>query len=122
MVVLTAGSSPSAGQFMALVDRPCSVSFLTTLHIGAPEEGFLCSCFSMLLYAFSSLAANRCCLESMVTGASISPGSITSAPRGVVDSACRMDLACRFRGSWRSSRLPTSLGSHQSLLPYSATS
>jgi hypothetical protein len=69
MVVLTAGSLPGAGQLMPSIVRPCSCSFLTTLHIGAPEEGLLCSSFSLLLHAFSSLAANRCCLESKVTGA-----------------------------------------------------
>jgi len=121
MVVLTTGSSPGAGQLMPLVVRPCSCSFLTALHIGAPEEGFLCSSFSLLLHAFSILAANRCCLESKITGAGISPDSLISAPRGVVGSAPRMDLACRLRRSWRPSRLPTSLGSHQSSLPYSAT-
>jgi len=40
MVVLTTGSSPGAGQLMPSVVRPCSCSFLTTLHIGAPELGF----------------------------------------------------------------------------------
>jgi hypothetical protein len=121
MVVLTTGSSPGAGQFMPLVVRPCSCSFLTTLHIGAPEEGLLCSSFSMLLHAISSLAANRCYLESRVTGAGVSPDSLISAPRGVEGRAPRMDLGCRLRRSWRSSRLPISLGSHHSLLPYSAT-
>ena len=38
-----------------------------------------------------------------------------------VGSAPRIDLACRLRRSWRSSRLPASFGSHQSSLPYSAT-
>jgi len=32
-----------------------------------------------------------------------------------------MDLACGLRKSWRSSRLPTSLGCHQISHPYSAT-
>jgi hypothetical protein len=121
MVVLTAGSSPGAGQFMPSVVRPCSCSFRTTLHIGAPEEGLLCSSFRLLLHAFSSLAANRCCLESKVTGSGVSPDSLITAPRGVMGRAPRTDLACRLRRSWRSSRLPTSLGSHQSSLPYSAT-
>jgi len=76
MVVLTGVPSPGAGQFMPSVIRPCSCSFLTTLHIGAPEEGLLCSSFSLLLHAFSSLAANRCCLESKVTGAGVSPDSL----------------------------------------------
>jgi len=117
MVVLTTGSSPGAGQFMPLVVWPCLGTVLTALHIGAPEEGYLCSFFSLLLYAFSILAANHCCLESKITGAGVSPDSLISAPRGVVGSAPRMDLACRLRRSWRSSRLPTSLGSHQSSLP-----
>jgi len=87
MVVLTAGSSSGAGQFMLSVFRPCSCSFLTTLHISAPEERLLCCSFSLLLHVFSSLAANRCCLESKVTGAGVSPDSLISAPRGVVGSA-----------------------------------
>jgi len=121
MVVLTAGSSPGAGQFMPSVVRPCSCSFLTALHIGALEKGFLCSSFSLPLHAFSILAANCCCLDSKITGAGVSPDFLISAPRGVVGSAPRMGLACRLRRSWRSSRLSTSLGSHQSSLPYSVT-
>jgi len=121
MVVLTAGSAPGAGQLMPSIVRPCSYSWLTTLHIGAPEEGLLCSSFSWLMHALSSLAANRCCLESNVTGAGVSPDSLIRSPRGVVGSAPRMDLACRLGRSWRSSRLPTSLGSHQGSLPYRAT-
>jgi hypothetical protein len=106
---------------MRSVVRPCSCSFLTTLHIGAPEEGLLSSSFSLLLPTFSSLAADRCCPKSKVTGAGVSPDCLISAPRGVVGSAPRMDLACQLRRSWRSSRLPTSLWSHQSSLMYSAT-
>jgi len=121
MVVLTAGSSPGAGQLMPSIVQPCSCSFLTTLHIGAPEDVLLFSSFSLLLHAFSSLAANRCCLDSKVTGAGVSPDYLIGAPRGVVCSATRIDLACRLMRSWRSSCLPTSLGSHQSWLPYSAT-
>jgi len=121
MVVLTTDSSPGGGQSVPSVVRPWSCSSLIILHIGAPEEGLWCSSFSLLLHAFASLAANRCCLESRITGASVSPDSLISAPCGVVGSAPRMDLACRLRRSWRSSRLPTSLGSHQSSLPYSAT-
>ena len=63
MMVLTTDSSPGAGQSMPSVVRPCSCSFLTTLHIGAPEEGFWCSSFNLLLHAFASLAVNCCCLE-----------------------------------------------------------
>jgi hypothetical protein len=121
IVVLTAGSSPGAGQFIPLVVRPCSCSFLTTLYISTPEEGLLCSSFSLLLHAFPSLAANRCCLESKVTCAGASPDAVISGPRGVVGSAPTMNLACRLGRSWRLSRLPTCLGSHQSSLPYSAT-
>jgi len=106
---------------MPSVVRPCWCSFLTTLHIGAPEEGFLCSSCSLPLHALSSLTANRCCLESKIAGAWVSPDSLISAPLRVVGSAPRMDLACRFMGSWRLSRLPNSLGSHQRSLPYSAT-
>jgi len=111
MVVLTAGSSPGTGQFMPSVVRPCSCSFLTALHICGPEEGFLCSSFSLLLHAFSILAANRCCLESKISGAGVSPDFLISARRGVVGSAPKMDLVCRLRRSWRSSRLPTSVES-----------
>jgi len=121
MVVLTAGSSPGAIQFKPSLVWPCSCSFLTTLHIGVPEAGFLCSFFNLLLHAFASLAVNHCCLESKNTGAGVSPAALISAPRGVMGSAPRIGLACRFRRSWRSSCLPTSLGSHQSSLPYSAT-
>jgi len=121
MVVLTASTAPGPGQFMPSVVRPCACSFLTALHIGAPEEGFLCSSFSLLLHAFSILAVNCCFLESKITGGGVSPDSLISAPSGVVGSPPRMDLACQLRRSWRSSRLPTSLGSHQSSLPYSAT-
>jgi len=121
MVVLAAGSSPGAGKVIPSVVWPCSCSFLTTLHIGALEAGFLCCSFNMLLHAFASLAVNHCCLESKITGVGVSPASLISAPRGVLGSAPRLDVACRFRRSRRSSRLPTSLGFHQSSLPYSAT-
>jgi len=121
MVVLTAGSSLRAGQFMPLVVRPCSCGFMTTLHIGAPEAGLLCSSYSLVQPSFCSLTANRCCLECKHTGAGVSPNSLISAPRGVVGCAPRMDQACRLRRSRRSSRLPTSLGSHQNSVPYSAT-
>jgi len=81
----------------------------------------VCSCFSLLLHAFSTLAANCCCLQCKITGAGVSPYSLISAPRRVVASTHRMDLACRLRSSCRSSRQPTSLGTHQSSLSYSAT-
>jgi hypothetical protein len=121
MVVLTGGSSPEAEQLMASIVGPYSCSFLTTLHIGAPEEGLLCILCRLLLHAFSSLGANRCCLESKATCAGVSHDSLISAPRWVVGSATSIDLACRLRRSWGSSRLPTALGSHQSSLPYCAT-
>jgi len=117
MMVLTADSSPGTSQFMPSVVRPCSCSFLTALHIGAPEAGFWCSSFNLLLHAFASLAVNLCCLESKITGAGVSPASLISAPSGVVGSAARMDLACRFRRSWRSSRLPTSFWIPPELAP-----
>jgi hypothetical protein len=100
MVVLTTHTLPGASQFIPSDFRPCSCSFLTTLQIGAPEEGFWCSSFSLLLHALASVAVNRCCLESKITGASVRPDSLTSAPRGVVGSAPRMDLACQLRRSW----------------------
>jgi len=121
MVVLTTVSLPGASLFMPSVVWPCPCSFLTTLHIGAPEEWFWCSSFTLLLDAFSCHAANCCCLQSTITGAGVSPYSLLSAPRRVVGSVPRMDLSCRLRRSWRSSRLPTSLGSHHRSLPYSAT-
>jgi hypothetical protein len=121
MMVLTTDSSAGASHIMPSVVRPCSCSSLTTLHIGAPEEGFRCSSFSLALHASASLAANRCCLESKTTTAGVSPDSLISAPCGVARTAPRMDLACRLRRNRRSSRPPASSGSHQSSLPYSAT-
>jgi len=120
-VVLTTCSSPEASQLMHSVVRPCSCSFLAPLHIGAPEEGFLCISICLLHHACASLAANRCCLESKITGACVSPDYLISAPCGLVGSTPRMDLAYRLRRSWRSSRLPTALGFHQRSLSYSAT-
>jgi len=60
---------------MSLVVRPCSCSSLTTLDIGAPEEGFRCNSVSFLLHTFVSLAENHCCLESKITGVGLSPDS-----------------------------------------------
>jgi len=121
MVVLTTDSSPGGGQSVPWVLWPCSSSSLITLHIGAPEARLWCSSSSLLLHAFASLGANRCCLESRITGAGISADYLISARCRVVGGAPRMDLDCRLRRKWRSSRLPTSLGSHQSSLPHSAT-
>jgi len=121
MVVLTTDSSPGGGQSMPLVVWPCSCSTQITLHISAPEEVLWCSSFSLLLHAFASLTVNRCCQAFKITGAGVSRHSLINAPWRVVGSVPRMDLVCRLRWSWRSSRLPSSLGSHQSLLPYSAT-
>jgi len=121
MVVRTTDSSPGGGQSMPSAVRPCLCTCLINLHIGAQEKGLWCSSCSLLLHASASLAVNRCCLASKITCAGVSPDSLISVPCGVVGSAPRMDLACRLRRSWRSSRLPTSLGSHPSLLPYSTT-
>jgi len=99
MTVLTTDSSPGAGQLMPSVVRPCSCSFFTALHTGNPGEGFWCSLLSLLLHVFASLGAKRCCLDSKITGAGISPESLISAPSGVVGSAPRIDLACRLRRS-----------------------
>jgi len=121
MTVLTTDSSPRGSQLMPSVVRPCSCSFFTALHTGAPEEAFWCSFLSLLLHVFASLASKRCCLDCKITGAGVSPESLINTPRAVVGSAPRIDLACRLRRSWRSSRLPTSLGSHHSSLSYSAT-
>jgi len=121
MVVLTTDSWPGGGQSVPSVVRPCSCSTLITLHIGAPEEGLWSSSFSLLLHAFASLAVIRCCLQSKITGAGVNPNSLFGAPCRVVCSAPRINLACRLRRSWRSSRLPTTPGSHGGSLPYSAT-
>jgi len=120
-MVLTTGFWPGASQLMPSVVLPCSCSVSTTQHIGVPDEGSLCSSFSVLLHSFASLAANRCCLESTITGAGVSPDSLINVPVGVVGSAPWMHLACQLRRSWKSSCLPPSLGSHQSSLLHSAT-
>jgi hypothetical protein len=93
----------------------------TALHTGIMEGGSWCSFINLLLHAFASLAAKGCCLDSMITEAGVSLESLINAPRGVVSSAPSIDLACQLRRSWRSSRLPVSLGSHHSSLPYTAT-
>ena len=94
MVVVTTGSSPGAGQFIPSVVRPCSWSSLTALHLSASEERFRCKSSSLLLHVSASLTDNRCCLESEITCAGVSPDCLINAPRGVVGSAPRMDLAC----------------------------
>jgi len=121
MTALTTDSSPGGSQLMPSVVRPCLCSFFTALHSGAPEEGFWCSLRGLLLHVFASLSAKCCCLDSKITCTGDSPESLIDAPRGVVASAPRMDLACRLRRSCRSSRLPASLGSHHRSLPYCAT-
>jgi len=120
-MVLTTGCSPGAGQLMSSVVWPGSCWIRTTQHIILLDEGSSCSALGLLLHAVASLAANLCCLESMISGVGASPNSIINAPLGVVGSAPRMDLACQLRRCWRSSRLPTSLRSHQSSLQYRAT-
>ena len=82
------------GLVMPLVFRPCSCSFFTALHTGAPEKGFWYSFLSLLLHMFASLAAKGCCLDSKIKGAGVSPESLINAPRGVVGSAPRIALAC----------------------------
>ena len=120
IVVLITRWSTWAGHIMPSVVRPCSCSSLTALYISAPEEGFRCSSFSLLLHESARLAGNRCCLESKITAGCVRPHSLISAPCGVVGRAPRMDLACRWRKSGRSSRLPTSVGSHRRSLLHSA--
>jgi len=121
MTVLTTDTWPRAGQLMPSVVRPWSCSFFTTQHTCIPGVGFWYSFLCLLLHAFASLTAKRCCLDSKITGAGVRPESGISAPGGVVSRAPRIHLACRLRRSWRSSCLPASLGSLQRSLPYSAT-
>ena len=121
LVVLTWDSSSGAGHIVPSVVRPSSCYSLTTLHIAAPEAGFWGRFFSLPLHVSASLFAYHCCLESKITAAGVSPDSVISEPRGAVGSVPRIDQACLLSRSWRSSRQPTSLGSHQSSLPYSAT-
>ena len=121
IVVVTTDSSTWGGQSLPSLVRPCTCSFLITLHIGALEEWMWCSSFSMQRHVCVNLAVNRCCLESKITGSGVSPDSLIIARSGVVGCAPRMDLDRGLRRSWRSSCLPTSGGSHQRSLPYSAT-
>ena len=101
--------------------RLYSGSFSTTLNLGDLEDVFRHNSLNFLLHASASLAANRCSLGSKITGTGLSPDSLISASHGVVGREPRLDLACRLRRRSRSSCLPTSFGSHQSSLPYSAT-
>ena len=119
--VRTTDSSPAGSQSVLSVDQPSSRSSMITLHIGAPVEGLCCGSISLLMHAFASLAVNRGGLASKITSTGVRPDSLISAPCWVICSAPRMDLAYRLRSGWRSSRLPTSLGSHLSSLQYSAT-
>lgn len=120
-MVLTTDSSPEAGELLPSVIWLCSCSVLTPLHIGVLEEGFWSSSFILIVYAFASPAVNHCCLQSNITGVGVSPASHSSTLCGVMGSAARMDFACQFRRSWRSSRTSTSMRSHQHSLPSSAT-
>jgi hypothetical protein len=121
MLDLTTDSLHSAGQSMSSVVPPCSCTSVTTLHIGAQDEWFRCSSISLLLHVLASPTANHCCLEPKIMGPGVSSDSPVNAPRGLGGSQPRMDLSCRLRRRWRSSRLPTSLWCHQGVLPFSAT-
>jgi hypothetical protein len=99
MVVLTNHSSHGAGQTMPSVFWPWSCLSLTTLHISAPEEQFWCNSCTLLLHVSASLPANRCCLESKITGPGVSPDYLIRAPCGDVGSAPGMGLARRSRRS-----------------------
>jgi hypothetical protein len=121
IMVFTTRSLPGAGQLMYSVVWLCSGSVSTTHNTSVPDEGSACSLFSSLLDALASLTVNCCCLEFKITGTGVRPVSLINARLGIVGSAPRTDLAYPFSRSWRSSRRPTSLGSHQSFLPYCAT-
>jgi hypothetical protein len=109
--------SPGAGKLVSSVFRPGSCRILNTWPMGVPDKHSSGSSTRLLLHAFRSLAANNCFLEPNISSAGVSPDFRISAPHRVVGSAPRTDLACQLRVGWRSSRLPTSLGSHQSSLP-----
>jgi len=94
MTALTTGSLSGAGQFKPSNVGPFSCSILSTLHVGAPDEGYSYSSVILLLQAFASLAVKSCCQESNITGAGISPAPVISAHQGVVARAARVDLAC----------------------------
>jgi hypothetical protein len=117
----TIGSSPGARELMPSVVRPWPGSVLTTRHMGVPDKGSSWSSFRLMLYEYARLAANRCCLESRLTGMGVSPDFLIIAPHGVIRSAPKTDLACGLRRRRRSYRLCFSLESHQSSLPCSET-
>ena len=100
ITVLTSGSSSVWCQHMISASRPRSCSFLMTLHIGAPDVGWLyvSFCFDPS-HALAGLAVNCCCLESRTTGACVSHESLMRGPSGVVGRAPTVDLAWRFRRS-----------------------
>jgi len=118
---LSTNSWPGPGHFMPWVVCSGSCSVLTTVHIGAQEEGFWRSSFSLLLYLFAGLTANLCCVESGIPRACVSPASFSSAPRELGEHMSMMDIHCQLSRRWRSSRLPTSFASNQRLIPYSVT-
>jgi len=93
-MVLNTGFSPSAGQLMTLIVPPCSCSMSTPQHISVLDEASSCSSFYWLLHAFTILDVNHYGLESTMTVVGLSPGSLNSAPHGVMSSVPRSDLAC----------------------------
>jgi len=88
---------------------------------GVPDEGFLCSYHGLFRHMFSILAAKHCCLDSKIVDTGVSPVSLINAVCAVVGSPPWLVLACWSRSSWRLSRLPASLGSHQYSLQGSET-
>ena len=82
-MVLTTGSSTGGGQLMPSALWLCLCFISATRCFGVLEEGSLCISLSLLLYAFASLAAHCCCLESNITGAGVSPDSLINAPLGL---------------------------------------
>ena len=111
--VPTPDSSPWGSHFMHSVVQLCSCYSFTTLHLGSPNGRLWSNSCSLLLCESATLTANNGSLELRITRAGVTSDSLTSALCGVVVSTRRMVLACGFRRSWRSSRLPRSLGSYQ---------
>jgi hypothetical protein len=101
LVFMSTDCSAGVTLFMHSVVWPCLCSLMTTLLTSAPGVGFSCSFFSWQRHMFVSLAVNHYCLESKFMNAVVSPDSLSSAPHGVVGSACSMELACRSRRRWR---------------------